>query len=384
MFIPEKPYVSDLLWDTVVKLQIPVLEKELAPKYVKSGLNTLSKNAFIQRYKDTDSLLYINSENAVEWIDRNLEFSGLPQKLKGIKDKHLFRELTRELAPDLYFSKLNYTDLKDADTSKIPFPVILKPSVGFNSLAVFRLNNAQDFTEAIAKIDFEFEKYGSAFPKEVVDIQQFILEEVIEGDEYAFDMYYDALGEVTILMVLQHIFESPEDMSDRLYLTSKQIITETGSKFKAPMEFIGKKMGFRNVAMHAEFRITPQGKVLPIEVNPMRFAGYCTTDISHYAFGFNGYEYLFQQKKPNWDTIFEGKEDKVYGLSVIDVRPHVMPHDIKSYDYGKLLEQFERPLHIRKFDYKTYPVFGFVFAEITGEQEMQRILKMTPETYATY
>ena len=243
-------------------------------------------------------------------------------------------------------------------------------------MGVYKIHSEAELRAAYHKILLEIEKYGTSFPTEVVNLSEFILEQVIEGDEYAVDLYYNEKSEVTLLMALHHVFENAEDMSDRLYLTSKKIITEIAPKFKETLEFIGKSIGFKNLAMHAEFRITNAGEVFPIEVNPLRFAGYCTTEVSHFCFNFLGYDYFFNKKQPNWNEIFAGKEDKTFALSVIDVRTDVQVADIKSFDYEALAKEFSNPIHIRKFDYKKYPVFAFVFCEIASEEEKKQILTL--------
>ena len=50
---------------------------------------------------------------------------------------------------------------------------------------------------------------------------------------------------------------------------------------------------------------------------------------------------------------------------------------IKSFDYQKLQEQFEKPLEIREIDFREYPLFGFVFTETREDnfQELASILR---------
>lgn len=60
-------------------------------------------------------------------------------------------------------------------------------------------------------------------------------------------------------------------------------------------------MNLKNFPAHIEIRIDKNGNINPIEVNPLRFGGWCTTgDISWYAYGFNSYEYFLKGKKPDW------------------------------------------------------------------------------------
>ena len=50
---------------------------------------------------------------------------------------------------------------------------------------------------------------------------------------------------------------------------------------------------------------------------------------------------------------------------------------ITVFDYDRVLSKFERPLDLRKIDYREYPVFGFLFVEMSEENfsEIDVILK---------
>ena len=50
---------------------------------------------------------------------------------------------------------------------------------------------------------------------------------------------------------------------------------------------IGKLKNIKLFPMHIEVRVTKTGDVVPIEINPMRFAGWCTTDVANYAWRIN-------------------------------------------------------------------------------------------------
>jgi hypothetical protein len=129
--------------------------------------------------------------------------------------------------------------------------------------------------------------------------------------------------------------------------------------------------------MHVEVRINSQGKVIPIEINPLRFGGWCTTgDISWYAFGINSYNYFLNGKVPNWNEIFKNNSNKLFSLIVLDNNSGINTNEIKSFNYDLLLKDFENPLEIRKVNYKKYGVFGFLFTQtsLENQQELNSIL----------
>jgi len=120
-----------------------------------------------------------------------------------------------------------------------------------------------------------------------------------KGEEFAVDAYFDAAGDPVILNIHKQIFSSSEDVSDRVYISSKKIIESNIDQFYVFLKEIGTLSGVRNFPVHAEIRRDRSGSVLPIEINPMRFGGWCSTaDAAHLAYGFNPYVLYFSQKRP--------------------------------------------------------------------------------------
>ena len=109
----------------------------------------------------------------------------------------------------------------------------------------------------------------------------------------------------------------------------------------------------------------------------MRFGGwYTTADLSFLAYGLNPYLYYYSQKKPDWPKILKGKEGKLFSIIVLDNSTGIDTGEITSFNYEKLLSQFEKPMELRKVDHKTYPLFGFLFTETRQDNyiELKNIL----------
>lgn len=376
MFIIDKPYVSELFKDTIIKNRYKLLNNEFALKSGHYDSELLYDNEqMIEAFK-SNQLLYLNSENSIEWIADNLSFSQLPQHINVFKNKALFRDMIRKMYPNFYYKQLDITELRSFKVDNIKKPFIIKPAVGFLSLGVYTVNSNDDWAKTVESIEKEMVDVKSMFPKEVLDTSKFIIEEYIDGTEYAFDAYYDNEGKPVIINILKHVFASSEDMSDRLYLTSKSIINEFKTRFQAFLEEIGDILKTRNIPIHVEVKVSGD-TIVPIEVNPMRFAGFCTTDIAYFAYGINPYEYFIERKKPDWDSILKNKDGKVYSLIMLDKPKDIDASAIKKFDFEGVLKCLEKPLEVRKMDIKRYPIFGFVFAETRKENfvELENILK---------
>jgi len=379
MFFVDKPYVSDFFKVTVRDNAIPVVGTDIAKELdLYSGTKVISEDRAIEMAQESNNLIiYTTSENSIGWISNHLAFSNLPGKIELFKDKLKFRELTKTIFPNFYFKSVRVEDLKKIQFSELPIPFIIKPAVGFMSMGVYKVSNFEEWTNTIDSIITEIDQIKDLYPVEVLDTSSFIIEQCINGDEFAVDAYYNSVGEPVILNILNHTFSSDTDVSDRVYISSKKIIESNLKEFTEFAERIGNLAGVKNFPVHIEIRRDNDGTLLPIEVNPMRFGGWCTTaDISFLAYGFNPYLYYYSQKKPNWSELLKGKEGKLFCIIVLDNSTGIAIDEIKSFNYKKLLSKFEKPIELRKIDFQKYPVFGFLFTETREDNfiELKNIL----------
>lgn len=389
MFFLDKPYVSDFLKSTLKENFIPVVGAKILQELdLGEGMNILSEAGAIELVKQRkDVSLYCTSENSIGWIAKNLGFSEIPTKIELFKDKVKFRNLIAPLFPNFYFKAIHFEDFDITRYEELPREFILKPSIGFMSMGVFRVTCRDDWERAIASIQKEAKQSLGLYPLEVINTKEFIVEECIDGDEYAIDVYFDASGVPVILNILEHIFFSEDDVGDRIYSTSKAIIEENLEEFTSFMQAIGTLASMKNFPLHVELRRTAEGILLPIEVNPMRFGGWCTTaDITYKAYGFNPYLYYYKQKKPDWKKILADKKEELYSIVVLDNAAGIDTNRVKSFDYEKLVSKFEEVLELRKIDFYKYPVFGFMFTKTKKEnmKELQYILSSDLKEFISY
>lgn len=379
MFFVDKPYVSDFFKMTVRDNAIPVVGTDIAKELgLYSGTKVISEDRAIEMARELDNLtVYTTSENSIGWISKHLAFINLPEKIALFKDKLKFRELTKSIFPNFYFKKVRVEDFKKVQFNEMPLPFIIKPTVGFFSMGVYKVSNFEEWTNTIDSIIAEIDQIKDLYPAEVLDTSSFIIEQCINGEEFAVDAYYNSIGEPVILSILKHTFSSDTDVSDRVYISSKKIIENNFQEFTGFAGKIGNLAGVKNFPVHIELRRDNYGSLLPIEVNPMRFGGWCTTtDISFLAYGFNPYLYYYSQKKPNWSEVLKGKEGKLFSIIVLDNSTGIDVDEITSFNYEKLLSKFEKPIELRKIDFQKYPVFGFLFTETREDNfiELKNIL----------
>lgn len=364
MFILEKPYVSEYLKRTVIDSGAPVLDTPAAREALAgSGVDLLGNKQFAALAAAPGARVYSNSENATAFIASGLNGSALPKMVARCKDKLIFRERLRDLYPDFAFQGVALAELDALDPASLPLPCILKPAVGFFSLGVHVIETAADWESAKACVKRDAQAATSQYPEAVLDTGRFIIEAVVPGEEFAVDVYFDGDGKAVVLNILGHMFASGKDVSDRVYFTSPRLISEKLAPFTNALQALGERMEFSNFPAHVELREDANGHVAFIEANPMRFAGWCVTDLAQHAYGVNPYMYFLENKRPDWDAILPERKGKVYGVVVADLPADMDRTTIASVDYQAFKDHFAKPLELRPMDYQAYNVFAFLFAE---------------------
>ncbi|MBT4075175.1 MAG: ATP-grasp domain-containing protein [Gammaproteobacteria bacterium] len=366
MFLIDKPYVSEFFKKTVKDFNIPIVDTESAKKFtLYEGTSLVNEDTAIKQYKNNpNTSIYTISENSIGWISQHLSHNDLPDKIDLFKDKFKFRELTKTLFPDFYYKKISSNNFTALNFDEVPLPFIIKPTVGFFSMGVYKVSSHHQWLNTIDLINAEMLQIKDLYPQQVMGTSDFIIEQIIEGEEFAIDAYFNAEGEAVIVGIFKHVFSSDTDVSDRVYITSEKIIKNNLQEFTVFINKIGALSGVKNFPVHIELRRDIKGNLLPIEVNPMRFGGWCTTaDVTYLAYGFNPYQYYYSQLKPNWPELLKDKEGKLFSIIVLDNSSGIEDEIILSFDYEKLQSNFESPLELRKINYKNYPVFGFLFTE---------------------
>jgi hypothetical protein len=381
VIILEEPYVSEHMLEYLKNTQQPVLANDCAIKYGEGyNLNLISSKAAADRVNNGERI-YTISENALDWVYHNLS-SDIIKKVDSVKNKVSFRSATAELYPDLYYYEIDFEDLNDFDIASVKLPAILKPSVGFYSLGVYTIFSIDDYKNATKDIVNKQNHWKNDFPKTVVG-SRFILEKYIPGVEFAIDAYYDVSGDPVILNIFTHRFASKNDVSDRIYYTSAEIFENYLQPFTKFLKDINQKLNICDFPMHVEIR-TDGRKIVPIEFNPMRFAGLCTTDIAYYAYGINTVDCYMNQLRPDFSSIMKEKEGKIYSLILLDKGGEDLPSDV--FDYNKLYLNFEHVIAIRKVTNPALGLFAFLFTETNkeNESELDRILQSNLMEYRVH
>lgn len=374
MIIVDEPFVAPELADYLRRTGHPVLDNAMARKLSEEGtLEILSAEAFAKEVERGERL-YTTSENALEWIKRHVDLPEMARAIEMFKDKAKTREALAELCPDVFFLKVSAEGLRGLDYRSLPSPLVLKPVVGFCSVGVYVIGSEQEWSEAIEAIERDSAVWKEWYPESVIGDAAFIVESYVEGQEFAIDAFFDESGRAHVLNVFQHDFANAEDTSDRLYFTGASVIRAYAGLFEDWLDRANRKMGVRAFPVHVEVRVVGD-TVVPIEFNPLRFAGLGGTELAYHAYGFHAYDLYLRDVAPDWEAVLEGKEGMLYCMGLMPA-PADLPEGAR-FDHGAFRSNFSSILQYYEFDPRAIGSYSFVFCETPEDDSRDRDFMLT-------
>ena len=377
MVILERPFVSDLMVETLEKNNIPVLKNEMSEQRVANG-RVLSDQEFCEEFKKTGKL-YTVSENALGWIYEHIEDKRFLDSISIVKDKAAFRSICRDIYPDFFFKELNINEMKNIDIHSIVFPCVIKPSVGFLSKGVFVVHDEKEYQAAVDSLLNDFAKAGDGFPEFVVGKSRFLIEEYIRGEEYAVDTYFDENETPVILNIFHHKFMNESDTSDRLYLTNKGLFDQYEEPFTHFLVNLNKTLYLKNFPMHIEFRYDGK-KAVPIEINPLRFTGFCLNELQVFISGQHPMLSFLRGKHVSKEEMWQGRENYTYAFGVLEMPAS---KEEKNFNEEKFRADFQDVLDVRRVPDRSAGVAATVFVrtETANILDLDRIMSLDMREY---
>lgn len=374
MYLLEEPFVSELLADSARRSRRQVLDTPMARRHFHVDALT-DGTRFAETAGRSGARLYANSENALDWVHLHLGQHPVAGAVAALKDKVRFRELLADLDPDYAFTEVPAAALDDFDPRSLPAPFVIKPAAGFFSLGVHIVSQPDEWSVVRGRIARDRARFANLYPSRVLDLDRWVAEQVIEGDEFAVDVYYRTDGEAVVLGILEHPFAHGADVSDRVYRTSAGILDRYLARFEEYLQTLGARFGLRDFPMHIELRVDSDGRIRPIEANPLRFGGWCAADMAFHAWGFDPYQAYLEDRRPDWDTLLSSRRDRVYALVVADL-PADVDRERVDIDFERFGSRFSRVLELRRVEDRRHPVFAFAFVEVERgrEGELEEVL----------
>lgn len=346
---------------------------------VSQNMPALISEVEATRRIDEGERLYTMSEGRLSWILEYTHNTDLHRAIRLCKDKCAFREALAPLYPNYPFMTRTFEELIEMPFPAEMTPCVLKPAVGFLSAGVYVIRTQEDWKYALSSICAERETWAARYSDAVIGTEVFLLEGIIEGREFALDAYFDEEGTPHILNILRHDFADAHDTSDRLYVCGVSILREWLGPMTAFLQRMNTCTQMRNFPIHIEVRAEEQRDssaagnpfIIPIECNPLRFAGLGGTEISSFAYGFYTFDHYLNNTVPNWDKVFaEHGDDDLYCMSVLGVPEGMDPN--KQFDYERFCGQFSEVLAMDVFDASTSGIYGFQFWKTSAADDHER------------
>ena len=287
--------------------------------------------------------LFTLEERSKDIVDLGIEVPVLTT-LKKFKDKILFREFVKTIPgyEDIWFDYVTKNELKVLKYPGRPF--VIQVAVGFGSKGVEIVKDESYMKQAINSAIKSAEEGEEIFSKVVVDSNNWVLCQFFDGDEYAVDVFITNQGEPVITGIYHHPFKDEKDISDRIYYTSKAIMTKflpMTESFLREMIKNSQMQELKGLMLHLEFRYNPNKDkhIMPIELNLNRYGGYGLAQLPMYAFGFNPYDKFFKQETINWKDILSQTDDEEIFYWVLAIAPE--DDNALNIDLNKFKNQFK-------------------------------------------
>lgn len=298
---------ADFFYEIDVKEKEKILEKCI--KIKPSGVCSITSDIVVP---------------TVNYVSRKLGLTSNPERMETVaRNKYLMRQAFKD--------KLDYNpnfwieENEELNTERYVgrFPLIVKPTDAWSSRGVARVENAEQLQCAIARaLNASLEHKA-------------IVEEYIEGEEYSAECICYA-GDIHILALTKkattgfpNYIETAHTQPVHLADSQKDKIHEVVSKAISALDI-------RNGAAHAEFKITPDGKIALIEIGA-RMGGDCIGTILTPMS--TGYDYVGMVldvscgMKPDFSV--------VNGRGEVGIRYIVSEDDVKEYTIFKEEENIE-------------------------------------------
>ena len=309
------PIISPSLLSAIESWDIPTYVQPPTPALPET-INILKDHEAASSIQDKDAVVIMNWEASLSFILENLPPQRLNQ-VNAFKNKATFRQLVKELYP-LFYVELTRDVLRDFRFPKEVDKVVLKPSLGTASIGIRTIHGQKEWIKAVDSVLKDIDIAKEHMNPAMLNDSSFLVEEFVDGDEFACDGFWNANGKTVITGIYQHPFGSSLDVSDTVYYTSTKVVAQTIEPTMKVLEHIGAKLGMRRFPFHFEFRFS-NNKIFPIELNPLRFGQVALPDITEYAFGFNPYDLFFGDEAPNWDSLLNDANSKVYAFVLASI-----------------------------------------------------------------
>ncbi|MBG9587603.1 ATP-grasp domain-containing protein [Cytobacillus firmus] len=371
MLILDGEYISPLLLKTIKGNNIPkLIINNFTERY--PSVSSMEEDQYINFLKN-EKKMFVNSEKCLSLLYEYLPGNSLTFIADSFKNKAKFRLKLKDMYPNFQFGEFSLLHFeKYFDDIDIQFPIIIKPIKGYSSVGVYKIDNYEQLKSSLSDIKESLKDISKIYHRDILNTNKFMFESYIFGTEFAIDGYFNNEGKPIVLNIFKRLFKNNSDTADGIYYTSLSVIEEIYNYVLEFMEKLQQQYNLKNFPLHFELRKNNSG-VVPIEVNPYRFAGIGTNELGEYAFGINAYKYFIYNLEPDWEEVKRKIGDSIFSFYCAEVPLSTYFQDY-SIDHSLFKKQFNNILEYRKINIEDDRTFAIVFYEGENEDENSRLI----------
>ena len=317
-----------------------------------------------------DSKVCIASEVSIETIVSRMDDRSRKQTIESLKDKYIFRKTIASIYPEYQYQFVKASKIENLSITQ---KSVIKPVKGVFATAVRTIDRDTDFKNLATELKAELSKNEGIFSDGVLSKEDFLVEEYIEGEEYAVDMFYDADGNPCILNICHHPIPENKAYLHILYYFSKEVFDRIYTKAKYFFVQLNQILNVTNITMHCEFKLDGD-KLMPIEINTLRYGGMGFGNMVFHALEINPYTYFLNNIEPDWQRIWEDRREDIFCFFIAYNGANINLNEYQP-NRERLKQQFTEILLERSFDYQTQLTFGIYCLKETKEN-LANLLKI--------
>lgn len=211
-------------------------------------------------------------DEAIPFTAKASQILGLPLLNKPdvcfhARDKSLTRKLMQEAGCNVpQFVKVGQST-ESKEFSTLRYPVVAKPSSGFGSIGVTRVDNEEDISKIVSKIEELNQSRLSALSRfEGSNYEAVLVEEFIDGPEFVAETY-SVEGCHHVLVVGEKGDPKGPYFEESIYIAPARIPKEDMDAIELEVSSCLSAIGFQNGPAHVELRINQNdGKPYVLEI----------------------------------------------------------------------------------------------------------------------
>lgn len=311
----------------------------------------------------------ITTEAAMDVVVSRLD-PARRHAIRTLKDKLAFRELLRPLYPDLAFSAVATEDLRtlrlDPDRR-----YVVKPVRGAFGAGVRTISGDADLARLQDEIVAEMERNTAVLSATALAGDRLVVEQHIEGEEYAADVFFDPDGVPVLMCTYHHPMPENPAYLHMAYYTSARVWDLVAPQANEFFTALNERLGVTNLAMHAEFRMQ-RGRLVPIEINALRFGGMGLGNMIAHGLGINPYRHFIDGTRPDIARLTRDPRALVFFIAYNGANVDTAT---QRPDWTRLRARFSEIILEVPFDHRVQLAFGILYAR-EPEERIPELLRI--------